>query len=168
MHIFKFLPVFLLPAATLAFPDAQPEALQGRAPLPDPATYEIVARDLIARQIDVSNLTSDITGFLGSIGSSIGAIEGLLSPTTLNNIETLLTNAADLLSAPFVNDTRNLIFLATEALNSPLVADVEGLFTPAVVTDIGDLISTLSGLLSSSFVSSIVTLVEDVAPVSPI
>jgi len=167
MHLFKYLPVFLLPAATFAFPDAQPEALQGRAPLPDPATYEIVARDLIARQIDVSNLTSELTGFLGSIGSSLSALEGLLSPTTIDNIENLLTNAADLLSAPFVNDTRSLIFTAVAALNSPLVTDLEGLFTPSLVTDLGNLISALSGLLTSSFVSSIVTLVEDISPVSP-
>ena len=167
MHLFKFLPVFL-PAAAFAFPDAQPhpEALQGRSPLPDPVTYELVARDLIARQIDVSNLTSELTGFLSNLGPTFSALESLLSASTIDNIENLLTNAANLLADPFVNDTRQLIFTAVAALDSPLVTDLEGLFTPDTITEIGDLIHALSGLLSSSFINSVVTLIEDVAPVS--
>jgi hypothetical protein len=167
MRLFSLLPVFGLPAISFAFPNAdagaEPNVIP-RAPvaLPDSEVYDLLSRDLIARQLDLSNLTS----LLGSLSGTITGVEQLLSSNSLNNIESVVNNLAYLLAEPTTNQTKSLIDTASNLLSGSLFSQVEALLTPQTVTDIGNLLTNANNLLTPTFVNETVTLIGDVAPVS--
>lgn len=166
MRLFSLLPLTLLPVLSLGVYNAEPEAepkVAARAPIghPDPELYESVARDLIARQIDLSNLS----GILSSLSGTISGLESLLTPTSLNNIEVVVTNLALLLAEPTANQTKSLIGTASDLLSGSLFTQLEPLLTPQTITEIGDLLTNANNLLTPTFVNETVTLIGDVAPV---
>lgn len=152
MRLFKILPAFILPFATFALPnaDAAPEAAPAaqpnelpRAPIAiDPQVYELVARDLMARQLDLSN----ITGILGNLGGDLSGILGLLNPTFINDIQSVVTNAAALLTPTFVNNTVSLIDDVAPVSSSEEPYQRKSITGVQLVTSVT---SVLSALISS-------------------
>ncbi|KAL4891828.1 hypothetical protein BDV59DRAFT_203100 [Aspergillus ambiguus] len=156
MKFFKFLPLALLPITAYAVPTAEPE--------PNAIDFHT----LNERALDLSSLLGDLT-------QSLGAIQDLLSPDSLNNINTLVTNAALLLSQPTANQTKSLIGTASDLLGSDtlgnlldqlptLLDSVSGLATPALITNVTDLLGNAHDLLTPQFVSNTKGLINDVAP----
>lgn len=79
MLFIKSLALLLLPTYVIASPAANPEANAEANVVPTAV--------LLERQLDLGNLT----GLLGSLTGSIQAIESLLAPSSLNNIEAVVT-----------------------------------------------------------------------------
>jgi len=86
--LYFFASIFALLAITVAEPKADPAPVANLFPIAEPA---------------------DITGFLGDISNTLQALETLLQGTTLNNIVSIIDNAAALLTPTFVNETAALI-----------------------------------------------------------
>ncbi|KAL5363580.1 hypothetical protein BJX96DRAFT_178195 [Aspergillus floccosus] len=156
MKFFKFLPLALLPITTYAIPAAEP--------VPDAVDINLLAERAL-----------DLSGLLGDLTESLGAVKDLLSPDSLSNINTLVTNAAFLLAQPTANQTKSLIGTASDLLGSDtlenlldqlptLLDSVGGLVTPALITNVTDLLGNAHDLLTPQFVSNTKGLINDVAP----
>ncbi len=121
---------------------------------------------------DYSDLAprQDLSSVLGDLSASLKGIQALLSPTSLANIESLITDASSLLAAPTGNQTKTLIGTASTLLSSPeltsLFASVGGLLTPQLITNVTDILGNAHDLLTPEFVSETKGLIKDAAPVS--
>lgn len=152
MRLFKILPAFILPFAAFALPnaDAAPEAAPAakpdmlpRAPIAiAQQVYELVARDLRARQLDLGNLT----GLLSGLGGDLSSILDLLSPSFINDIQSVVTNAAALLTPTFVNNTVSLIDDVAPVSSSKEDLNDKPMTRNQLVTSVS---SVLSALISS-------------------
>jgi len=171
MLFIKSLALLLLPTYVLASPAANPEA-------------DVPTAVLLERQgLDLGNLT----GLLGSLTGSIQAIESLLAPSSLNNIEAVVTvchfrklnfdilirlsankiqDLADLLGNGTAGETKSLITAAGGLLSGNLITQIEGLLTPQLITNLTDILGNAHDLLTPTFVSQTTELIGDVAPVS--
>jgi hypothetical protein len=162
MRFFKIFSMALLPAMILS------------NPAPSPTEDEILAAEL-THMLDARQ-TSSLTGLLSALTGSIAGIEQLLSASSLNNIEAVVTDLADLLAPPTGNQTKALIGTVSDLLGSSavsglltelptLLGSVSGLLTPALITNVTDILGNAHDLLSAEFVSQTKGLINDVAPV---
>lgn len=131
---------------------------------------DLVLRELLERQTDLSSL-------LGQLTSSLKGIQDLLSADSLANIKEVVTDLADLLKAPTTNQTKALIGTASDLLGGDsvgklidslptLLDSIGGLVTPALITNVTDLIGNAHELLTPTLVSQAKGLINDIAPVS--
>jgi len=156
--------------------------LESRSPLAEASeNMELAARmearvearmdELAARQLDLSGLT----GFLANLTSSFGALESLLSPTSLNDIESVVTNLAFVLDSPTSKQLKDVLntvdsLLTSDSITSllkelpTLLGSVSGLLTPALITNVTDILGNAHDLLTPTFVSETKGLINDVAP----
>jgi hypothetical protein len=169
----------VLPAMVMAIPgpgplpNAAPDALTGRAPLAR-ASADLGLEALItARQLDLGNLG----GLLANLSQSFQAIESLLSPTSLGNIQEVVNDLAALLKSPTPEQAKSLLGTASDLLSSneisgllkslpSLLSSVQGLITPALITNATDILGNAHQLLTPDFVSQTKGLIADIAPVS--
>jgi hypothetical protein len=119
---------------------------------------------------------TSITDLLAQLASSLKGIQELLSPTSLSNINEVITDLATLFKAPTTNQTKALIGTASNLLGSDsvtnligqlptLLGSVSGILTPALITNVTDLVGNAHNLLTPTFVSQTKGLIN-VAPVS--
>jgi len=154
MHFIKSLAVLLLPAFVLASPNPNPEPSLI-------ASDALKTRMLMERQsLDLGNLT----GLLGSLTGSIQAIETLLSPTSLDNIEIVVDNLALLLGNGTSTELKSVLTAVGGVLSGNLLTQVESLLTPALLTNVTDILGNAHDLLTPTFVSQTTELIGDVAP----
>jgi hypothetical protein len=162
MQFFKIFSMALLPLMVLAGP--------APSPVDDPVLAELTHM-IEARQ------TSSLTSLLSALTGSIAGIEQLLSASSLNNIEAVVTDLADLLAAPTGNQTKSLIGTVSDLLGSTavsgllselptLLSSVSGLLTPQLITNVTDILGNAHDLLTAEFVSETKGLISDIAPVS--
>jgi len=154
MHFLKSLPFFVFPAFVLANPRAAPYPLP--APMPDLAHTPV----LIERQLDLSNLT----GFLGSLTGSIQAIESLLSPTSIENIEVVVDGLSLVLGNGTAQELKTLLNTVGGLVTPSFISSVGSLLTPALITNVTDILGNAHDLLTPTFVSETKELIGDVAP----
>ena len=93
MRLFHYFAIFFLPLLVAAIPAAEPGANPLLVPRDDGGLPDL----------------GDIGGLLGNILNSIGPVLDLLNPDTVNDIGTIVHNAADLLTPEFVEQTKGLI-----------------------------------------------------------
>jgi hypothetical protein len=160
MQFFKLFSVALaLPAMVIASP----------APGAAPVTEGDLSL-LLERQ-------SSLTDLLSTLTESLKGIQELLSPTSLTNINEVVTDLSTLFKAPTTNQTKSLINTASSLLGGSaisgliddlptLLGSVSGLLTPALITNLTDILGNAHDLLTPSFVSETKGLISDVAPVS--
>jgi hypothetical protein len=126
---------------------------------------------LVKRQSSLGGVISDISGLLKGI-------EGLLTPTSLNNIEAIITDASTLLSPPTTNQTKALLGTASDLLTGPLVTDLidklpnlvnfgRGLIQQGLVTNLTDILGGAHDLLTQEFVTETKGIIKELAPVRP-
>lgn len=108
---------------------------------------------------------ADISSILGGLSGDLSAILGLLNPTTLNNIESVVNHLALLLDDKTTNQTKALINTADGLLSGPLLGEISGLITDSFIKDIQALITNANNLLTPRFVNETTGLIDDVAPV---
>jgi hypothetical protein len=109
---------------------------------------------------------ADISSILGGLSGDLSAILGLLNPTTLSNIESVVNHLAELLDDDkTTNQTKSLINTADELLSGPLLGEIGGLITQSFITDVQSLITNADALLTPQFVNETVGLINEVAPV---
>lgn len=108
---------------------------------------------------------ADISSILGGLSGDLSAILGLLNPTTLSNIESVVNHLAELLDDKTTNQTKSLINTADELLSGPLLGEIGGLITQSFITDVQSLITNADALLTPQFVNETVGLINEVAPV---
>lgn len=162
-----------------AFAEAVAEALVRRAPegISHPmarAASEMELAALIeARQLDLSSLS----GLLSNLTASFGSISQLLSPDSLKNINTVITQLAFVLATPTADQLKSLLTTVSDLLGSDsvkglldslptLLGSVSGLLTPALITNVTDVLGGAHDLLTKDFVSNTKGLINDIAPVS--
>lgn len=189
MRFSRFLPFVALasavPAPVSVARDANLDAainlLLKRSAAPAPAAAPLahasaeleMASLLASRQLDLS----DLTGLLANLSASFSAIEALLTPTSLNNIEAVVTDLSSLFASPTTDQTKSLISTASDLLGSDsvksliselptLLSSVSGLLTPALITNLTDILAGAHILLTPAFATETVELISDVAPVS--
>lgn len=183
-----------LPAFALAGPTANPVPISSPSEFNEDALMEAFARSIMkrtsnpepmsqasvememasliaARQLDLGNLS----GLLSNLTSSFGAISQLLSPTSLGNINEVVSDLSALLKAPTTSDLKKLLKTASDLLNSDsfssliqslptLIGSVTGLLTPKLITNVTDILGGAHDLLSPQFISQTKGLIADVAP----
>ncbi|PLB46555.1 hypothetical protein P170DRAFT_427864 [Aspergillus steynii IBT 23096] len=168
MKFFKLFPLAILPFTAFAIP--APDAVS--KPALELTDYQL-ASSLVARQ-NSQNL-SNLGDLLGDLTKSLGAVKDLLSPESLNNIQTLVTDASYLLKQPTAKQTKELIGTVSSLLGSKavkdlvdqlpeLLNDVGGLVTPALVNNVTDILGNAHELLTADFVGNTKGLINDVAP----
>ncbi|KAJ0345512.1 hypothetical protein COL922a_014922, partial [Colletotrichum nupharicola] len=116
MKFFKYLTAALLPVTVLAIPAAEPEPKA--AAVAAPATISVEEYNtLVQRQLDLGGIIGDLT-------EALDAIKDLLSPQSLNNINTVVTKLANLLSDPTTGQIKNLVQLAADLLGGEAIGNL--------------------------------------------
>ncbi|KAL3438200.1 hypothetical protein BDV09DRAFT_192101 [Aspergillus tetrazonus] len=165
MKFFQYFTAALLPATIFAIPAAEPE------PKAVATAAAITAEDfhaLVKRQ-------SNLTDLIGDLTNSFGAIKDLLSTESLNNINLILTKAAELLSDPTTKQIKSLVNTASDLLGSAaiknlldqiptLLDSVGGLLNKETLDKITNLLNNAALLLTKEFAENTRNLINDIAP----
>jgi len=186
MRFFRLFAV-VLPSLVLAVPgpstspdmfaEAVAEAISRREASAAPQPMARAASDmelaalLEARQLDLGNLS----GLLSNLTASFGAISELLSPDSLANINTVVTQLAYALATPSADQLKGILATASDLLGSDaikklidqlpdLLGSISGLLTPTLITNVTDILGGAHTLLTPDFVSNTKGLINDIAP----
>ncbi|OJJ63005.1 hypothetical protein ASPSYDRAFT_129782 [Aspergillus sydowii CBS 593.65] len=143
MKYFQFFLLLVLPFVALA--------------MPAPEAVEELKSALVARQNDTGGDLGGLLGGLGDIGgtigdiiNSIGPLLDLINPNTVDQLQTIITNAAKLLNDKTTQNIINVVGSANELLTPDFVQAIGGLID-AVAPLINAIVQLISGVLGAIF-----------------
>ncbi|KAL2869092.1 uncharacterized protein BJX67DRAFT_379570 [Aspergillus lucknowensis] len=145
MRFFQYFMAALLPWTVFAVPAAD---LEPKSPAVPAAISVDDYNVLVQRQ-------EDLGGIIGDLTETLDAIKELLSTESLNNINTVVTQAATLLKDPTTKQIKSLVQTAAELLGGEAIGNL--------LDKLPSLLESVSGLLNKETLNKLITLLDNAA-----
>jgi len=154
MRFFQYLTAALVPVAVVAGPAAKAEAEAVAAPHQSMGDANVAAMISMMRENQEMQKRNgeDLTGLLGQLPDLLNAFGKLLNDDFLNDVHSVVTQAAYLLGGDTAKEAKTLLSTASSLL------------TPGLINELGGLLNNANNLLTPKLVRQTKGLINNVAP----